>query len=92
MDSTNNTNQNTNQVPRTVIGVSRLCSQLEHYDRAYARALSRGDLGRAKECEQRLYELDSLMACVSDRLWNMFCAVEEQNMMGVLVETLGEDA
>ena len=83
---------NTNQVPRTVIGVSRLCSQLEQYDKAYARAVARGNLGRAKQCEQQLYELDSLLARVSDRLWSTFCLVEEQNMMGVLVEVLGEDA
>src|SRR5690606_27565001 len=89
-NQTNNTNKDTLQVPRTVIGVSRLCSQMEYYDRAYARALSKGDLGRAKECEQHLYQIDSLLARVSDRLWSVFCAVEDQNMMGALIENLGE--
>lgn len=89
MNSTTNTN---NQVPRTVIGVSRLHSQLEWYDKAYARAVASGNLKRATECQQHLYEIDSLLSRVSDRIWSAFCAVEEANMMSTLVEVLGEDA
>ena len=70
MSNTLTTTTNKTTTPRTVKAVLNINSKLERYDTLYEKALSKGNLGLATYYEQELYELDSLVASVSDALWN----------------------